>query len=78
MSPTCLLSLCDWLLQGLEHWEEVFAVLEGETLSLFKDQEAAAQVPAETSGQNAVLLLASGSFVANVTAQLKKMLIFDI
>lgn len=42
----CVLSLCDWLLllQGLEHWEEVFAALEGETLSLFKDREAAAEV----------------------------------
>lgn len=29
--------------KGLEHWEEVFAVLEGETLSLFKDRAAAAQ-----------------------------------
>ncbi|XP_071354370.1 spectrin beta chain, non-erythrocytic 5 [Trachinotus anak] len=29
--------------KGLEHWEEVFAVLEGETLSLFKDQAAAAE-----------------------------------
>lgn len=39
--------LCDWpvLLQGLDHWEEVFAVLAGETLSLFKDRGAAAQVP---------------------------------
>lgn len=32
------------LLQSLEHWEEVYAVLEGETLSLFQDQEAVAQV----------------------------------
>lgn len=32
------------LLQGLEHWEEVFAVLQGDTLSLFKDTAAAAQV----------------------------------
>lgn len=32
------------LLQSLEHWEEVYAVLEAETLSLFQDQEAAAQV----------------------------------
>ncbi|XP_030614955.1 spectrin beta chain, non-erythrocytic 5 [Archocentrus centrarchus] len=29
--------------KGLEHWEEVFAVLQGETLSLFKDTAAAAQ-----------------------------------
>ncbi|XP_044022541.1 spectrin beta chain, non-erythrocytic 5 isoform X2 [Siniperca chuatsi] len=29
--------------KGLEHWEEVFAVLEGETLSLFKDRAAAAE-----------------------------------
>ncbi|XP_076605262.1 spectrin beta chain, non-erythrocytic 5 [Chaetodon auriga] len=29
--------------KDLEHWEEVFAVLEGERLSLFKDQAAAAQ-----------------------------------
>ncbi|XP_054861726.1 spectrin beta chain, non-erythrocytic 5 isoform X3 [Amphiprion ocellaris] len=29
--------------KGLEHWEEVFAVLEGQTLSLFKDQAAAAE-----------------------------------
>ncbi|XP_070699072.1 spectrin beta chain, non-erythrocytic 5 [Pempheris klunzingeri] len=29
--------------KGLERWEEVFAVLEGETLSLFKDTAAAAQ-----------------------------------
>uniref|UniRef100_A0A4W6DIZ9 Spectrin beta, non-erythrocytic 5 n=1 Tax=Lates calcarifer TaxID=8187 RepID=A0A4W6DIZ9_LATCA len=28
---------------GLEHWEEVFAVLEGETLSLFKDRAASAE-----------------------------------
>ncbi|XP_056282319.1 methyl-CpG-binding protein 2-like [Pseudoliparis swirei] len=27
--------------KGLEHWEEVFAVLQGETLSLFRDREAA-------------------------------------
>lgn len=38
--------LCDWLLQGPELWEEVFAVLEGGTLTLFRDQAAAAQVPA--------------------------------
>lgn len=37
-------SLGDGLLQSLEHWEEVYAVLEGETLSLFQDQGAAAQV----------------------------------
>lgn len=37
-------SLCDWLLQSLEHWEEVYAVLERETLSLFQDRGAAAQV----------------------------------
>ncbi|XP_035467370.2 spectrin beta chain, non-erythrocytic 5 isoform X2 [Scophthalmus maximus] len=29
--------------KGLDHWEEVFAVLEGETLGLFKDPAAAAQ-----------------------------------
>lgn len=29
--------------QGLEKWDEVFAVLQGETLSLFTDREAAAQ-----------------------------------
>ncbi|XP_023280049.1 spectrin beta chain, non-erythrocytic 2-like [Seriola lalandi dorsalis] len=29
--------------KGLEHWEEVFAVLQGETLGLFKDRAAAAQ-----------------------------------
>ncbi|XP_038585015.1 spectrin beta chain, non-erythrocytic 5 isoform X1 [Micropterus salmoides] len=29
--------------KSLEHWEEVFAVLEGETLSLFTDREAAAE-----------------------------------
>lgn len=29
--------------KGVEHWEEVFAVLEGETLSLFQDRAAAAQ-----------------------------------
>uniref|UniRef100_UPI0037E8FE98 spectrin beta chain, non-erythrocytic 5 n=1 Tax=Semicossyphus pulcher TaxID=241346 RepID=UPI0037E8FE98 len=29
--------------KGLEHWEEVFAVLEGETFSLFKDRGAAAE-----------------------------------
>lgn len=29
--------------KGLEHWEEVFAVLQGQTLSLFKDQAAAAE-----------------------------------
>lgn len=29
--------------KGLEHWEEVFAVLEGETLSLFTDRAAAAE-----------------------------------
>lgn len=29
--------------KGLDHWEEVFAVLAGETLSLFKDRRAAAQ-----------------------------------
>ncbi|XP_030248101.1 spectrin beta chain, non-erythrocytic 5 [Sparus aurata] len=29
--------------KGLDHWEEVFAVLAGETLSLFKDRGAAAQ-----------------------------------
>ncbi|XP_029982912.1 spectrin beta chain, non-erythrocytic 5 [Sphaeramia orbicularis] len=29
--------------QGLEKWDEVFAVLRGETLSLFTDREAAAQ-----------------------------------
>ncbi|XP_029317025.1 LOW QUALITY PROTEIN: spectrin beta chain, non-erythrocytic 5 [Cottoperca gobio] len=29
--------------KGLEHWEEVFAVLEGETLSLFKDRAAVAE-----------------------------------
>ncbi|XP_026156546.1 spectrin beta chain, non-erythrocytic 5 isoform X2 [Mastacembelus armatus] len=29
--------------KGLEHWEEVFAVLQGETLSLFKDRAAAAE-----------------------------------
>ncbi|XP_028251320.1 spectrin beta chain, non-erythrocytic 5 [Parambassis ranga] len=29
--------------KGLEHWEEVFAVLEGETLSLFNDTTAAAK-----------------------------------
>lgn len=40
--------LSDWLLQGLEHWEEVFAVLEGETLSLFKDRAAAAKVGTPT------------------------------
>lgn len=45
LSDRCVLSLCDWLLlQSLEHWEEVFAVLEGETLSLFTDREAAAEV----------------------------------
>ncbi|XP_035850836.1 spectrin beta chain, non-erythrocytic 5 [Sander lucioperca] len=27
--------------KGLEHWDEVFAILEGETLSLFKDRAAA-------------------------------------
>lgn len=37
-------SLCDWLLQGADHWDEVYAVLERDTLSLFQDQEAAAQV----------------------------------
>lgn len=38
--------MCDWLLlQGLDHWEEVFASLEGETLSLFNDRAAAAEVP---------------------------------
>lgn len=31
-------------LQGQEHWEEVFAVLEGDVLSLYKDRSAAAQV----------------------------------
>ncbi|XP_047467733.1 spectrin beta chain, non-erythrocytic 5 [Mugil cephalus] len=29
--------------KGLEHWEEVFAVLQGATLSLFKDTTAAAE-----------------------------------
>ncbi|XP_054470225.1 LOW QUALITY PROTEIN: spectrin beta chain, non-erythrocytic 5 [Anoplopoma fimbria] len=29
--------------KGLEHWEEVFAVLEGETFSLFNDRAAAAE-----------------------------------
>ncbi|XP_067336707.1 spectrin beta chain, non-erythrocytic 5 isoform X2 [Channa argus] len=29
--------------KGLEHWEEVFAVLEGETFSLYKDRAAAAE-----------------------------------
>ncbi|XP_027134554.1 spectrin beta chain, non-erythrocytic 5 [Larimichthys crocea] len=29
--------------KGVEHWEEVFAVLEGETLALFEDRAAAAQ-----------------------------------
>ncbi|XP_008275361.1 spectrin beta chain, non-erythrocytic 5 [Stegastes partitus] len=29
--------------KGLEHWEEVWAVLEGQTLSLFKDTAAAAE-----------------------------------
>nr|XP_046269773.1 spectrin beta chain, non-erythrocytic 5 [Scatophagus argus] len=29
--------------KGVEHWEEVFAVLEGETLGLFTDRAAAAQ-----------------------------------
>ncbi|XP_060938197.1 spectrin beta chain, non-erythrocytic 2 [Limanda limanda] len=29
--------------KGVEHWEEVFASLEGETLALFKDPTAAAQ-----------------------------------
>ncbi|KAK2826814.1 hypothetical protein Q5P01_021028 [Channa striata] len=29
--------------KGLEHWEEVFAVLEGETFSLYKDTAAAAE-----------------------------------
>ncbi|XP_028993920.1 spectrin beta chain, non-erythrocytic 1 isoform X2 [Betta splendens] len=29
--------------KDLEHWEEVFAVLEGDTLSLFKDRAAAAE-----------------------------------
>ncbi|CAJ1074861.1 spectrin beta chain%2C non-erythrocytic 5 [Xyrichtys novacula] len=29
--------------KGLDHWEEVFAVLQGETFSLFKDRAAAAQ-----------------------------------
>lgn len=42
---TCVSLLCDWLLQGLELWEEVFAVLEGGTLTLFRDRAAAAQVP---------------------------------
>lgn len=37
-------------LQGQEHWEEVFAVLEGGVLSLFKDRAAAAQVLHNTSG----------------------------
>lgn len=32
------------VVQGLEHWEEVFAVLEGETFSLFKDRAAAVEV----------------------------------
>lgn len=36
-------------LQGQEHWEEVFAVLEGGVLSLFKDQAAAEQVLHDTS-----------------------------
>ncbi|XP_020497621.2 spectrin beta chain, non-erythrocytic 5 [Labrus bergylta] len=30
--------------KGLEHWEEVFAVLEGEMFSLFKDREAVAEM----------------------------------
>lgn len=42
---TAVLLLCDWLLQGLELWEEVFAVLEGGTLTLFRDRAAATQVP---------------------------------
>ncbi|XP_040917192.1 spectrin beta chain, non-erythrocytic 2 [Toxotes jaculatrix] len=29
--------------KGVEHWDEVFAVLQGETLSLFKDRAAAAE-----------------------------------
>lgn len=36
-------------LQGQEHWEEVFAVLEGDVLSLFKDRAAAAQVRRDSS-----------------------------
>lgn len=43
LADRSVLSLCDWL-QGLEHWEEVFAVLEGEMLSLFADRAAAAEV----------------------------------
>ncbi|XP_063765532.1 spectrin beta chain, non-erythrocytic 1-like [Eleginops maclovinus] len=30
-------------IKGLDHWEEVLAVLEGETLSLFQDRAAAAE-----------------------------------
>lgn len=37
-------------LQGPEHWEEVFAVLGGGVLSLFKDRAAAEQVGRSTSG----------------------------
>lgn len=37
-------------LQGQEHWEEVFAVLEGGVLSLFKDRAAAQQVLHNTPG----------------------------
>lgn len=39
-----MFSVCDWLLQGADHWDEIYAVLERDTLSLFQDQEAAAQV----------------------------------
>lgn len=37
-------------MQGQEHWEEVFAVLEGGVLSLFNDPAAAAQVLHDTRG----------------------------
>jgi len=30
--------------QGLDHWETVYALLEEETLNLFKDQDAASEV----------------------------------
>uniref|UniRef100_A0A3B4AJ25 Spectrin, beta, non-erythrocytic 5 n=1 Tax=Periophthalmus magnuspinnatus TaxID=409849 RepID=A0A3B4AJ25_9GOBI len=37
--------------RGLDHWEQVFAVLESDSLRLFQDKEAAAQVTAQTLSQ---------------------------